>query len=383
MKKLLLAVLSSFIILAPASAFEWGGLLDNTSQLIYKNSENSSESNPLSVAQSDAIYLWASAPLKADGSIYIKSEGMYKFSYTSGVISHIADLDLFKCTGTVPMGKAALDFSAGRFSISDISGAVFNQNCDGAYINYTSPIIEFSAYAGYTGLLNSNVVYMLGKDGRKHIPENKVYAFSNPYIPVSASVSFPYLFLNQSLSIQGNGFIDLSENKYNRIYGALSLSGAVTPVVFYNFVTDFGSDFETNIMNYTKLNFSIFAGKSLITTGIDYASGNHGIFSAFKGFSTHTAYSCGTGDAELSGVILASLGANCPIGTNMLIASNLKGVFACPEKEIIPAGLQADYSYIYNFFSDLQLITVVSGFKGFNQDYADKLTATIKVALSF
>lgn len=383
MKKYLISIISLFVILTPVSAVEWGGLLDNTSQLIYMNNDKAPESSPLSFAQSDAVYLWTSAPLAPDGSIYIKGEGMYKFSYASGTVTHIADLDLLKCAGTIQMGKSTLDFSAGRFSLSDISGAVFSQNCDGAYVNYTSPGIGFSAYAGYTGLLNSNVVYMLGKGGIKHIPGNKVYALSNPYIPVSASVSFPYLFLNQSLTLQGNGFIDLSENKYNRIYGALSLSGAVAPVVFYNFVTDFGSDFETSLMNYTKLNFSIFAGTSLITTGLEYASGNHAFFSPFKGFSTHTAYSSGNGDAELSGLILATLGANSPIGENMLIASNLKGVFACPEKEITPAGLQIDFSYLYNIFSDLQLTALVSDFISFNKNYTDKLSATLKVALSF
>lgn len=383
MKKLFLTLFSAIMILAPVSAVEWGGLIDNTSQFIYMNNDNSADSNPLSLSQSDAAYLWLSAPLTSDGNVYIKTEGMYKLTSYKGYISHLADLDLLKCAGTIPMGKATLDFSAGRFQISDISGAVFSQNCDGAYVNYAAPKFGVSAYAGYTGLLNSNIVYMLDKNGAKHIPANKVYALSNPYIPVSASVSFPYLFLNQSLTLQGNGFFDLSENKYNRIYGEMMLSGAVAPTVFYNFISDFGSDFETSLMNYTKLNFSIFAGRSLISTGVEYASGNNGVFSAFRGFSTHTAYSCGNGDIETSGVILATVGANLPIGRNMLIASNIKGVFACPEKELTPAGLQADLSYLYNIFSDLQLTALVSDFISFNNNYADKLSVTLKIALSF
>lgn len=383
MKKLSLAILSTLMVLAPLSAFEWGGLLDNTTQLINQNNDKSPASSPLSLYQTDAVYLWASSPLTSDGNVYIKAEGMYKFTYSSGVVSHIADLDLLKCAGTTKMGNANLDFSAGRFSVSDISGAIFSQNCDGAYVNYSAPKFGISAYAGYTGLLNSNVVNMLDKNGVKHVPANKVYALSNPYIPLSAAVSLPNLFLNQTVALQGNAFIDLSENKYNRIYGTLSLSGAVAPTVFYNFATDIGTDLNASLMNYTKLNFSIFAGTSLISTGVEYASGNNGIFNSFKGFSTRTAYSCGNGDMETSGVILAAVGANVPIGKDMLTAANAKAVFACPEKSVKAAGLQVDLSYLYNILSDLQLTTVVSGFKGFNQDYADKLTATIKVALSF
>jgi len=373
MKKLSLAILSALLVLAPVSAFEWGGLIDNTTQYVI---------TPSAFSQSDAVYLWASSPLNADGSIYLKGEGMYKFALSQKVVSNIVDLDLLKCAGSLPMGTATLDFSAGRFSISDLTGAIFSQTSDGAYVNYAAPKFGVSAYAGYTGLLNANTVYMIGKNG-KHAPKNKVYALANPYIPVSAAVTLPYLFLNQTLAFQGNAFIDLSEAKYNRIFGTMNLSGALAPVVFYNFATSFGSDLSKGLMNYSKLTVTIIEKTAMINVGVEYASGNNGPFTAFNGLSTHTAYSSGNGDMETTGLFDVSVGSNIPFGRNMLLGANLKGVFTCPESTVTAAGIQADVSFLYNILSDVQLTALVSDFARFNKNYTNKLSATLKLAVSF
>jgi len=374
MKKLLLALTASFILLAPVSAIEWGGLFDNTTTY-------ASDSK---LTQSDSLYLWSSIPLTKDGSFYIKGEGMYKFSYNSAAnaISHIADLDLLKVAGTISTGKATLDISAGRFQISDLTGVIFSQNSDGVYLNYAAPKIGFSVYAGYTGLLNSNVVSILDSTGSKFTPANKVYALNANYIPVSAGISFPYLFLNQTLSAQANAFVDVSSNKYNRIYGTLSLSGPITSNLFYTLLTDIGTDLS-GIMNYTKLNFNIFAGPALITVGTEYASGSHAGMKAFNGFSTYTAYSSGKGDSEMSGVIIPSVSANVPFGRTMLLVSTVKGVFTCPEATVNATGIQGDLSFIYNVLSDISLTASLSGFKGFTDTGYDKFSATLKAAISF
>lgn len=381
MKRILTAFISAILFLAPVAAFEWGGLVDNNSTInIYSNTEN-----PWGFKQANSVYLWASSPLNKDGNVYIKGEGMYQFVLNAPgtQISNLADLDLFKIAGDFQNNSGTISFALGRFFISDLSGVVFAQNCDGAYVKYAGQKFGISAYAGYTGLLNSNTVTMLNAEGKAFAPANKVYALSTPFMPVAATVSLPNLFLNQTLSISANVFTDFSDAKSNRYYGALSLSGPLSSKVYYTLITDFGTENFKGLMNYSKADMAIFASATkMITFSAEYASGNHAGMVPFLGVSSHPAYSASQ-DAETTGVLVPSVGANLALTDNMLLSTGVKFPFTCPEKEIKASGVQLDVNYLFTVLSDVQIGASVSGFKGFNGSELDKFSATLKAAVSF
>lgn len=379
MKRILISIISAIALLAPLSAFEWGGLFDNNTKVI---SAGAGDSNSIMFSQSNGIYLWNSLNLTKSGNVYLKAEMNYQYTFNApgNSFSQIADLDLLKIAGSFDSGNAKLNFSAGRFIFTDHSGAVFTQNCDGAFVEYAAPKFEISAYAGYTGLLNSNAVTILDSEGNAFTPANDIYALSASYVPVCFSVSLPSLFMNQTVSLQADGFFDLGSSKSNRMYAEAGISGPLAASVFYNVVTDFGTVNFKNLSNYTKLSVSAFPVEGLYITGaFEYASGNNGPLSAFRGFSSRTVCE----SYQTSGVIVPSISVNYAPLKNLLIGADIKSVFTCPEDKVDAAGLSGSLNCIYNVLSDVNLTLNVSGFKGYTDSSLDNLTATLKVAVSF
>lgn len=378
MKRILISIIAAFSLLAPLSAFEWGGLLDNNSKIICQNKTTA-------FSQSNGIYLWGSTNLSESGNMYIKGEGMYKYTYLAPakVLTQVADLDLLKFVGNFSKGKANINVAAGRFIISDLTGAIFAQNSDGAFVEYAAPKFGISAYAGYTGLLNSNAVSILDKNGNVFAPANKVYALATPYIPLCFTLSLPSLFMNQTLSFQANAFVDLTAEKYNRMYATANLTGPLAAKVFYNFVTDFGTENFKTISNFTKLSVSAFPVSGLYVTGaFEYASGNNGALSAFRGFSSRAAYSASR-DFQTTGEIIPSVSVNYAPTRKILVGADVKSVFSCPDSKVTATGLEADLNCIYNVFSDLNLTLSLSGFKGYTDANLDNFTANLKIAVAF
>lgn len=376
MKKVILSLISTLLLLSPLSSFEWGGLTDSTTSLSYTTDS--------SVTQTNAAYLWASTPLNNDGSFYLKGEGMYKISFNSGHITQLADLDLLKFAGSVSAGNSKLNFSAGRFSLADVTGAIFSQNCDGLYIDYNLPSVNISAYAGYTGLLNSRIVYMLAKEGY-HAPDadSPVYSLSNPYIPLTFSVTLPSLFANQTLTAQILNFLDLSADKYNRMYATAGLNGPLSSKVFYNFVTDFATSDFKSVSNYSKFSVSAFISSLYLTGAFEYASGNNGFLSEFRGFSSIPVCTTAFGYKESGSTMVPSLSAAINLPHNMMVSAKFKDIFACPSEKIENKGLSGELSYICNIFSDLQLTAGLSGYKCLDNSSSDLISASLKLALSF
>ncbi|MCQ2596234.1 MAG: hypothetical protein MJ181_00165 [Treponema sp.] len=365
MKRIISAFLTTVLAASALAAFEWGGLADNTT----------SYANNSALTQQNAVYLWGSIPLSEDGTSYIKAEGMYRFSYNSkaGAVTNLIDLDLLKYANSIKMGNNTLNISAGRFQVSDLSGAIFAQTSDGAYVNYVTPSYNLSAYAGFTGLLNSNAVTMIGDSG---VDPEKVYSLADKYIPVSAAVSLPSLFLNQTLSLQAYGIFDCENSeKTNRMYATAALTGPLAAKVFYNALSTFGTNFD-DFMNYTNISVSVFTGPAYITAGCEFASEN------YIGFTAHPACSTAMGDIETTGIIVPSISSNIAIKNDMMLAATMKGIFSSKSTESTK-GLQAEVNYIYNILSDVQISAGIKGFKSFDVSDLDKVTATLKLALSF
>ena len=376
MKRLFTIILSALIILSPLSAFDFGGYFDNNSKI------SAPFGSDLSFDQANSIALWISSPINEN--FYIKAEGTYKFSYNypSNNITHIADLDLLKISGTIPLSKGSIDLAFGRFIYSDLTNTIFSQNCDGVSFKYSTPSLAVSAYAGFTGLLNSNAVTILTETG-KFTPKNEIYALNAFYVPVVASVSLPMLFLNQTLAFQASGFVDVTGDLYNRVYATVDLSGPLATFLFYDFSTTFGTENFKNVMNYSNLSFSIFPTNNIyISTGVIYASGDHLGLKPFRGFSSHPVAS--EISLEASNCLIPSLSANISLlQSKMLVSVTGKGVFQFAADSIDATGIQGDASVIYNIFPDFQVGLSGTVFKGFKDTSLDKFSATVKFAITF
>lgn len=371
--KLFLSVIFSFCVTTfSVAAVEWGGIFKNDSQVL------------LPINQSNSIYLWLASPL-GDSGLYFSGEAMYKYNLTiddENVFTHFFDVDLFKVYGDYAVGDNTLSLSFGRYMITDETSAVFAQNSDGLSVKFSADLVNVTGYVGYTGLLNSQNVSMLDKEGLVFAGEDSVYSLANPFIPVIATITFPSLFANQSLSLQESAFIDLGDGKSNRYYSTLLMSGPVTNSFSYSLASVFGSVDFKNLMNYSIINFNVYPTDSLLLSfGAEFASGNNGSFSAFKGITSRNIVNS-VSAPETSGVLVPNVAVTY-IYSNLLLSTNAKLLFGLPEDGFSTEGFEADVSIIYNVFTDLQLGLDVTAYCGISNKDENKTTATIRAAISF
>lgn len=373
-KKIVSIALTLVALSSSIFAAEWGGVFKNGSKISLPAFTD------FGFRQTNDLYLWLNSPL-GDSGVYFSGEGMYEFTYSKGkensAVTNIADVDLFKFSGDYEINEATLSFSAGRFSVSDSTSAIFTQNIDGAAVKYSASLFRISAWAGYTGLLNSNNITMIDGNAAAYAPETKVYSLSNGFIPLNATVEFPVLLGNQSLSIQANGFIDLGKSKTSRYYGTLMVSGPITNSIFYDVASSIGSANFSNVMNYTTFNFYYYPlDMFFVSCGLEYATKN------FTGITSRAVVSS-VSAPETKAMILPKLSATL-LFDNFVASLNGKFLISTPETGTKASGVEADLSVAYNVFSDLQFgLDVTSYFDvaGIKED--NNFSATLKVAVSF
>ncbi|MCQ2575596.1 MAG: hypothetical protein MJ162_02560 [Treponema sp.] len=378
MKKILFTV-ALCALLAPVFAIEWGGVVKNNSQV------STPDFSSASINQADELYLWANQPLTEDGSIYASGEVFYSFKYAGSlpgaVVSNVIDCDLLKVSGAFELGENAFGFNAGRYFVSDNSGAVFSQVSDGASVSFALPMLSLSAYAGYTGLLNGKSVTLLDSSAAAYSADEGIYVLSHGFIPVIADISFPVLFGNQSLALQCAAFIDTGAEKDNRYYGNLVISGPVANAVYYKASVVAGSTNFKNVMCYSAADLYVFPTDSfMINAGVEYASGNNGPFAPFAGISSRQVSSALSGP-ETSGVVLVK--ANMGISNNALYTgAGAKIVMDCMDSFGMK-GVEGTCTVSYNIFSDLQVGLDVAGYYDLSASSDSNYSATVRVAMSF
>lgn len=356
MKKLLVLITSLFCILSSAAAFEWGGVVKNESQLATSDFSN------LNVQQTDSLYLWLKTPMGKNWNF--SAEGFYKFKYNhvnkANSIVNVLDIDLLKVSGQIKAGNGSVTINAGRFFVSDATGITFNQISDGLFVKYSLPVFQASLYAGYTGLLNTNSVYMIGSDGKTSAPEHQLYDLASGYVPLNVSFTFPVIFANQSLNIQGSAFIDATGNSYNRYYASAGFSGYISNSFYYNLLTQFGSVNFENVMNYTLLSVTYCPSKKInVEFGGNYASGKNGFLSPYVAVTSNNPYKSRVAP-EYSGVIMPYAGATFVTGS-VVTKLNAKTVLDCAESFEFK-GFDLSAICNYRVLSDLQLGAEVHGF---------------------
>lgn len=340
MKKLLLSILTAlFIVSAPLFAFEWGGLITDTTGI------TTPDFSAITFNQSNGISLWFNSPLGEDASFSISGEGLYKFNFTKpdgadGIITHIVDVPLLKLSGDIDTGSGIITLNAGRFSYVDGAGAVYVNTIDGASVDFAFPLVKAGFIAGYTGLLNALNVGLPAKKA-----DAKFYSMAYAYAPVGAYVEFPSLFANQSLTIQGYAVLDLGGGKTNSYYGNVILGGPITNSIFYSLASSFGSVDFKNLMNYSALTIIAFPTETLsLNLGAEFGSAdNQGPFSAF----TSIASPASSKIAPKAGLTFATSNFSFDLSGKYNLAydgSSYKG-----------ADAEVSTGIVYNVFSDFQI----------------------------
>lgn len=378
-KLLIGAVCALFTFVSPVASVEWGGILKNDTQVLLPAFSD------FSLSQSDSLFMWLSSPLGESG-MYFSTEGMYKFTLATGNgnnnFSQLADVDLLKVSGDYETAKGVFSFAFGRFMMTDSTAAIFAQNFDGVTAKYSANRFVISGFGGYTGLLNSLNVSMLDKDGTVFAPANEIYSLSNAFVPAGITFELPSIFTNQSLGIQILSFIDLGEEKYNRFYGTLMLSGPVTNKFFYDLAASFGTNDFSAFMNYSALNFHLYPNDYLaLSFGAEYASGKNGPFSPFLGVTSRSVVNSTTAP-QTTGSIIPDFVISCVID-RMYFGITGKFLMAIPESEVEMKGVEADFSFIYSVFTDLQIGFDVTSYFDISKNNEDNLTATLRAAISF
>ena len=383
MKRLLCTAAALIAGTASFFAVEWGGKIANDTSFMGK-------ADDLKLKQSDTVGLWMNIPLNRTNSVYVAAEAYYKFTYddtetADEEFENVINCNLLKLSAGWMAGNGnMISLSAGRFPVSDFTGIIFNQPADGLNFKVSSQAVDFSIFAGYTGLLNAKEVTILTPaDTEYEESDDDFYAFAPKYLPFGFSFAFPSVFGNQHISLEGWGFADLNGDDCNRYYGMLGLDGYLLRNLSYNVKTVFGTKNFDSLMNFSSLSFDLNpAGNFGIKLYGTYASGKQGSLSAFSGFTSMTAVSTRFADLEYSSMVTGGLQLS-NVFAGVLYAS-LGGavLFECPDSSVEYFGMQLSADVLWNIFYDVQLGLSASQFIGDDSDNS-KTTLSVKAVIAF
>ena len=383
MKKSVLAAVFAVLLFAPLCAFDWGGKLNNTTK--YQGNKFDS----FFWYESAGAHLWFTSPIGS--KLYFGTDASYEFRYDQkgDTVKHIVDINLFKLGGTFhPNQKDTFEFGAGRFSVNDATGIIFNQTSDGIYAKYSWPVCSVSLYGGTTRLLNSHDVVVLRRFSDTTVkPEHAsfVYVMGPSYIPLGLSLYFPSVFLNQDITLEQWGFIDYSGDSYNRFYTTLMFSGPVLNNMFYAASTTLSIVNTASFSNLSKLTLAFYpAEKASIGFSGVYASGDHGAISPFRGFTSQTAVLASETagfNTEYESKLKAEISGTYTFLSRVYVGASAAFVFACPNT-FSYNGFQWRIDAIWNIFHDLQLSSALYQYIGKNGGN-DKLSLSVSGAFVF
>lgn len=356
MKKALCASVAVLLAASALSAVEWGGVITNETMFAGKV-------DSLKLKQSDSADLWLNVPFNKTNSINLSAEGYYKFVYDDTEIAdetfeNVLNLSLleFSLSRMIQGGKV-LSVSAGRFSVSDLTGFVFDQAVDGVSVGLSTAAADFSVFAGYTGLLNSKEVTIITPDDTEYEESSgALYTLAPKYLPFGFSAVFPSLFANQNLSFEGWGFVDFNGDSYSRYYASVGLDGFLMSRLFYKIQTVFGTENFESLMNLTlfSLDFNPVNKLGVRLYGV-YASGEQGKLSAFSGFSSVTAVSARFEDILYSSLLTGGFVVSNTFGNILFVSAGGSVLFDISDSSAEYFGIQFSADVLWNIFHDVQV----------------------------
>jgi hypothetical protein len=395
--KAILSFAAATLLSQAVFALETGGLLTNDSKFA-----NAEKNGSLKLDQKNGVNLWFRNPVSKDGNCYIAGEGAFQTEYDATVadsdkkLKLYADLNLLKLNVKKELESGDITFAAGRFYNSDLSGLVFTQNADGLKLDASLSRFEISLYGAYTGLLNAKNITIIGDTTDLNDKEKKVYVVANKFMVGGLTISLPYIFASQTISVEGFGTFSLESKKLNRFYGTFALNGPIVSPVFYNVSSTIGFfKYDNEDMtkgNLTRASISVypdFKSMSISLNGL-YASGKQGPFKAFQGFTKGTAVNSLL-EPGYSALLTTGLSATIKPVSNLLLYANGDVVFdaqaGTEKEEIKQAGFQYGVGFNYQVMSDVSLGVGFTQYTG-KEEYegtigAKKTQLRINAAIAF
>ena len=394
------------LVSLPICAFDFGFLIDGTEKAYTDDLSSISGSEGWTNELISTFTANAKSSLNQAGTQKIAAEGNFTYKLTNDLLGEsndlkTADLTLLKYTGLFQKEKKKSVLSLGRFFVADSTGLVLSLLNDGVMYQYLSNKVNASLYAGWTGLTNAQNTSILSRNYTEDddaddvfmLDAEKVYYFNDSYALSSVSLSLPYLFFNQTLTLEGIALIGTKgingDNSGNwRAFGTLSLNGPLAASLFYKLYTCFEKEKDMDIANLSSLYFDYYTtykGLSFSFGGV-YASGEDGAFASFKGISSQTAFQA-NGDTQYSGLIKGGISASikpidalfCKLGSDVVFKDRAKE--ESESQELKYHGVQVYGAVSYQIFTDLKTSLSVSDY--FAEDKADnKLLGTLSLTLA-
>ena len=371
MKRILSFIFISAFTLGSIFAVEYGGLINSDSSF----KKNGSDDFVFTEKLDTSAYL--KVPFSKEGHTTLSAEIVYRFQYDDAKIDHFINMPLLKLNHSSTVSNGLINIAAGRFSIAENTGKIFNQTSDGLFGSYQTGSFMTSLYFGYTGLVNRYFTTM----NEMGITEysgftSDYYTSSLPYMVIGAEFALPNLFLEQSLGIASWNFVGIQKLKSNKIYGTLSLNGPLMVNLYHNTQ----GIFSVNIGDGTEA----FAGlaSTLLSYYFNYRglAANTGITYASKDFQTVTNTSgLVTGD-PWTNLLLPSVSVSMLPISSLYVAVETNFALVAENMEYVGTGIAGVVSY--QLLSDVALGLNASHFFA-KHEAANYTQISIKAAISF
>lgn len=355
-------------------ALDGGALLYNDTS--YKTNKH----NEYYLNQKDVVTAWMKVPFGNSNENYFICEGLYKYEFNQNLKKQFGyiDLNLFKAIYNLHLDNSDLKFEGGRFYIAGLSPIVYSQNADGFRFTYKNDIVKASAYVGYTGLLNGNIVKMVNAPDYTKLNVQHIYSLQDKYVVTAETFEFENLFANQMLSAEFIGAFRADSISDTRMYMTLLMKGPFTSNLIYNI------DATAAFRKYDKLDMKTTAlVRAVLGYFFDKGSVNATAIFASKNFASITSHPAieNFTEPEYSGLLKAGLAATYKPVEKLLISAGGDVVFDA-TKDFELKGALYNVSVTYQIFSDLSACVKWNQYFDINKSDFDYscVSAVIKVA---
>lgn len=392
MKKLIKNILAgSFVMFVSASsffAFDWGGTLYETFKM-----KDSMQNKDLTPDWKNKIVLWDRYSFNSEGTSYAAVQASFDYekdfgsSVNEGNIFTF-DFDILKVGYTKEFDAGKFTLDAGRFFDTDLSGYVFAQNVDELKLGFQGSVFSVTANAGYTGLLNCLTASMMNEKGEVYSGKGyDFYDFAERYLVGGLTLSFPYLFAGQTVSLGAFDALRLENDAGNRLYGELDLNGGLfSSSLFYDLKTVFAftskQNQEMEMSNFSALSLDWYFSLASISLNTAYASGNNGPFKPFVGFTSMAPINSYSSKTEYSSLAKAGLAGSFKPLENLLFLASADAFFNINEP-MQYIGFQYGASVTFQLFSDVSLGAGVNQYFDAINNGLNKLSIEAKASISF
>lgn len=193
-KVLILSLVLATIVLCGASAFDWGGTVDNSTTIGF----TLSDANAL-LSHKDKLALWLVNQFNP--SLKLTAQGSFTYVYEDPKpdYPYLPDIDLLNLHGGVSLEAnriSLLRYTVGRFVLSDFSDLVLSDGIDGLMLDWNTWLASVTLSVGYTGLHfdQTSDINISWADF------NNTALLAPPRLIGLVSAEFPSLFLGQDLN---------------------------------------------------------------------------------------------------------------------------------------------------------------------------------------